>query len=172
MFRGEATMKSLHSAKNSPRPRRDFILPGAIALALAVVIFFCGSTGWFLWQKTHYQAFVSTLSDSTVYAYQHNTLTGRTAEGLSSLEGETSYQLYTLLSGRQPKPRRQAPQESPLLTLDYGDGSSLEFWPVELEDNTQRQTGILWRFTSPEGKVWIYDTDRFGPNTVEKLGQS
>lgn len=42
---------------------------------------------------------------------------------------------------------------------------------MELKGDTQRQTGILWRFTTPEGKVWIYDTDRFGPNTVEKLGQ-
>lgn len=47
-------MKSLHAPQNSPRPRRDYLLPCAIALALAVVLFFCGSVAWFLWQKTHY----------------------------------------------------------------------------------------------------------------------
>lgn len=164
-------MRSSHSPENTPKARRDYVLLCAIALAVAVVVFICGSVGWFLWQKTQFQAFISALSDSTVYAYRQDSLTARAEEGTTGLEGETGYQLYTLLSGRQPKPRRQVPQASPMLTLDYGDGATLEFWPVELDGDTQRQTGILWRFTAPEGKIWIYDTDRFGPNTVEKLGQ-
>ena len=167
-------MRSVHSTAKPSKPkqsRRDYVLLAAISLAVGLVIFICASVVWYLWQRNHYLTFVSTLSDSTVYAYENGTLTGREDGAAFSLDRETGYQLYTLLSNQQGKPRRQVPRESPLLTLDYGDGAVLELWPVELDGDTQRQTGILWRFTSSDGHAWVYDTDRFGPNTVEKLGQ-
>ena len=164
-------MKRPKTASKPPRTRRDYILFAAISLAVILLLFICTSIGWFLWQQSHFKAFVSTLSDSTVYAYENNALTAQKDGGTVPLAGETGYQLYSLLTNRPGKPRRQVPQEPPSLTLSYGDVASLELWSVQLEGDTQRETGVLWRFISPEGDRWIYDTDRFGPNTLDKLGQ-
>ena len=165
-------MKSPQSMARPSKNRRDYVLFAAISLAVAMVVFICASVGWFMWQQSHFQAFVSALSDSTVYAYENNTLTAQENGTAVSLDREAGYQLYILLSDQQGKPRRQVPQEPSMLTLSYGDGGKLELWPVQLQGDTQRETGILWRFTSSEGTVWIYDTDHFGPNTLDKLNRS
>ena len=164
-------MKKAHSAARPPKSRRDYVLFAAISLAVALVVFLCGSIAWFLWQRNHYQLFVSALSDSTLYAFQNDSLTGRQDGQDFVMPGQTGYQLYNLLSNWDGKPRRKVPQQSPDLTLSYGDGSVLELWPVELDGDTQREIGILFRFTSSDGETWIYDTDRFGPNTLDKLSR-
>ena len=165
-------MKRPSSKARLPKTRRDYILFAAILLAVALVAFFCTSIGWFLWRHTQFQDFVSALSDSTTYAYENDCLTTLEGDTPQPADRDDCYPLYILLSDTQGRGWRKVPEEAPLLTLYYGDGAFLELWPVELKGDTQRETGILFRFTSSQGKIWMYDTDRFGPNTLEKLFSS
>lgn len=162
-------MKHLAPRTKTPKPRRDYILFAAITLAVALVAFCCLSIGWFLWRHTQFQDFIAALSDSTTYAYENDCLTTLEGDTPQPADRDNCYPLYILLSDAQGRGSRSVPAETPLLTLDYGDGALLELWPVALKGDTQRETGILFRFTSAQGQVWIYDTDHFGPNTLEKL---
>lgn len=162
-------MKHLYPKTRTSKARRDYILFAAILLAVALVAFCCLSIGWFLWRHTQFQDFIAALSDSTTYAYENDSLTTLEGDTPQPADREGCYPLYILLSDAQGRQWHNVPEETPLLTLDYGDGSLLELWPVALKGDTQRETGILFRFTSSQGQVWIYDTDHFGPNTLEKL---
>lgn len=161
-------MARITPATDRPRKgRHDIVLAGVILVVVALIAFFVCSTAYFMWYQTHFRDFISALSDSTVYAYQNDCLTARQDGQEFSLEREKGYQIYNLLTKNNGKLYRRTPDEPAALTLDYGDGAVLELWPVELEEGAEREVGVFWRFVSAEGKVWMYDTDKLGPQILQ-----
>ena len=54
-----------------------------------------------------------------------------------------------------------APADPPLITVDYGDGTTLDIWQVPLENPANDWTeGPFFRCTFPGGKTYGYDTDQ------------
>lgn len=106
-----------------------------------------------------YRSFLYALSDATVYCSENNSLRAEQEEGFARLSEDNAYALYFLFTKKQAKPRYNAPEEDPELVLDYGSGAVLECWSQKMEESARRTYGVFWRFTDPEGNVWMFDTD-------------
>ena len=122
-----------------------------------------------LYHQYRYRNFLYALSDATVYCSQNNSLCARQeeAEPLRVTE-ENAYALYFLFTKKHAKPRYSAPEEAPQLVMDYGSGAVMECWRYKMEDSARRSYGIFWRFTNPEGKIWMFDTDDLSLATLQQ----
>ena len=63
-----------------------------------------------------------------------------------------------------------APTDPPLITIDYGDGTTLDIWQVPLENPANDWTdGPFFRCTFPSGKTYGYDTDQIPMTRLTRL---
>ena len=63
-----------------------------------------------------------------------------------------------------------APEEMPYAVIDYGDGSTLEIWKVELVNPSNDWTeGPFFRYTDAKRKSYGYDTDQLRWESVVRL---
>ena len=116
-----------------------------------------------------YRSFVHALSDATVYAYENHSLRAELEEDIVRVSGDNAYDLYFLFSKKQAKKRTTLPEGEPGLTLDYGNGALLECWSCKMEESARRTYGVFWRFTDPDGNVWMYDTDDLGLYKIQRV---
>lgn len=107
------------------------------------------------------KAFMYELSLATIHATEHNTLKATQGGDEIRVEHHNAFTIFAQFTKKRAKPRRQVPAGTPSLTLDYGNGAILECWEIRLEETAARKHGVFWRFTSPDGRVWRYDTDAF-----------
>lgn len=125
---------------------------------------------YMVWYTFHWRDYISAISASTTQAYRFGSLEGTVEGSEVQVTGEHMYALYDRMTGHMGKLYRNAPDEAPRIALQYSDGAALEVWEVKIAqdtavevgqpDGSRRQYGVLWRFTSAEGEVWIYDTDK------------
>lgn len=88
------------------------------------------------------------LSDSTVYAYQNDSLYAETGGERFRVTGEHDYDVYKYVTVRSMGRNALAvPGREADVRLDYGDGAVLELW----EDSAGG--GSYIRFRSAEGRV-------------------
>ena len=153
-------------AKRKLRIERSSVL--AAVLVLAVL----SPAVWFLASAMHFQnihrEFVHALSEATVYCYENGSLTAE-GEQTVTVDGKDAYDLYFLFTKKQGKRRLQVPQEPPQLVLTYGEGSVLECWNCRMEPGARRSWGVFWRFTAPDGRVWMYDTDDLSLSKLQRV---
>ena len=107
------------------------------------------------------KAFVYELSLATIYAAENNTLKATQNNDEIRVEYHNAFTLFAQFTKKRAKPQRRAPEGEPALCLDYGNGALLECWEVRLEETAARKHGVFWRFTAPDGRVWMYDSDAF-----------
>ncbi len=107
------------------------------------------------------KAFVYELSLATIYATENNTLKATQENEEIRVEHHNAFTIFAQFTKERAKPRREVPEGTPALTLDYGNGAILECWEVRLEETAARKHGVFWRFTAPDGRIWMYDTDAF-----------
>jgi len=107
------------------------------------------------------KAFVYELSLATIYATEHDSLKATQGGDEIRVEHHNAFSIFAQFTKKRAKPQRKAPEESPQLTLDYGNGAVLECWEIRLEETAARKHGVFWRFTAPDGRIWMYDTDAF-----------
>jgi len=142
-----------------------------VLLILALLLFF--SIGSLIFSgvrfQFRYREFVHALSDATVYAYEHHSLRAQLEEDTIRVSGDNAYDLYFLFSKKQAKKRMTLPEGEPGLVLDYGNGAVLECWSCKMEDSARRTYGLFWRFTAPDGAVWMYDTDDLGLYKIQRI---
>ena len=143
-----------------------YVLLFLAALLVFSITFLIGSGIRF---QFRYREFVHALSDATVYCYENNSLQAQLEEDTVRVSGTNAYDLYFLFSKKQAKSRLTAPEEAPGLVLDYGNGALLECWSCKMDDSARRTYGVFWRFTSPEGDVWMYDTDDLGLYKIQRI---
>jgi hypothetical protein len=138
----------------------------ALALAAALVSIFL------VYQYKHqFQVFLGWLSESTVYAYEHDCLQATWDGQTTQVTGDNLYQLYKLISLSGEGRPGSAPAEAPSMVLDYGDGSALSLWSVKLGSSTVigREYGLFLLFETAEGDRYSYDTDQLTLETVQVL---
>ena len=143
------------------RPRES-LLAGGVLLCAVIFAVVAAMAVYSCWYQLRFRQFLSDLSDSTVYAYQNDSLhmeaDGRTVR----VEGEPIYALYQAVAEDGPGRLVEPPAWMPDAVLTYGDGSSLELWGIELEGyQTNVKEGVLLRYVDPAGTVYCYDTDGF-----------
>ena len=136
---------------------RSILKPLLIAAAVLLPVVYLIGSG--LYHQHNYRTFLYALSDATVYCSQHDSLRASQEEGDARVTEDNAYALYFLFTKKQAKPRHAIPETPPELVLDYGSGAVLECWNWKMEAGARRTYGVFWRFTDPEGRIWMFDTD-------------
>lgn len=160
---GNKTVPSIKKYRGTPG---FYVLLAVSALLFCSIAILIASGMRF---QFRYRAFVHALSDATVYCYENNSLQAQLEEDTVRVTGDNAYDLYFLFSKKQAKHRLTAPEDAPDLVLDYGNGALLECWSCKMERSARRTYGVFWRFTSPDGTVWMYDTDDLGLYKIQRI---
>lgn len=129
----------------------------ALVLMIPVVLLILSALNY----GRNLKSFVYELSVATVYATENNSLKATQDGKEIRVEHHNAFSIFAQFTKKRAKPQRKAPEENPSLTLDYGNGATLECWEVRLEETAARKHGVFWRFTAPDGKIWMYDSDAF-----------
>lgn len=149
------------------RSKRDIGLWVALAACVLVLLLCIAPMVWGCWYQLRFRAFVSELSDCTVYAYENDCLSLETGGQTLLLDGEEGYNLYRRLCDAGPGRLGSVPQEAPAAVVDYGNGAAMELWSVKLVNSgTNREYGLFLCYTSPAGEQFAYDTDQLTAESV------
>ncbi len=141
------------------RGNSQLVISGIVALVLTVPVLLLILSS--LNYSRNLKSFVYELSLATISATENNALKATQNGEEIRVEHHNAFTIFAQFTKERAKPRRNAPEEVPALTLDYGNGAFLECWEIRLEETAARKHGVFWRFTAPDGKVWMYDTDAF-----------
>lgn len=142
------------------RPAPDWKLWGTLAICLAVAVAVLTPVLQMIGYERDFRSFIAQLSTDTVYAYEQDALVvtqdGVTRQG----EGKGGYTLYgCIVRAGVGKPRTDLPAEEPI-TVNYGNGSSLQLWEVPMPERGARHPrGVLVHYTAPDGSQYTYDSD-------------
>ena len=153
--------------RGKPKPKR---LRGPIILCCALFLLFGGLTFWACRYQLQFKAFFSELTDSTRDA-RHFGAFHVTVEGAeTNAEIDDLSELLALIGDAGAGRGGDAPEEAPYAVIDYGDGTTLEIWKVELVNPSNSWTeGPLFRYTGKSGRTYAYDTDRIRWSSVTRL---
>lgn len=105
----------------------------AVCLALAVLVFIGGLLIWGISYKRQYWNFVSHLSSSTVYAYNHHSMHADVKGDLVWVRGENAQNIYNYITVSGPGRTAKVPEASPSIRIEYGDGAMLKIYPSNHE---------------------------------------
>lgn len=147
-------MSDLYSSVRPPEQRRvesKKKISWMILIGL-LVFFVCGFVLMRLaGYKTRVREFYFRLSDSTVYAYQNDSLYAAADGKRFHVTGEHDYDVYKYITVRSMgRNALTMPGREAELRLEYGDGAVLEMW----EDSGG--SGSYIRFRSAEGAVFRF----------------
>ncbi len=153
--------------KGKPKPKR---LTGPVALCCALFLLFGALTFWACRHQLRFKSFFSELTDSTRYARHSGafrvTVNGKQTDAVIDDLSELLACIGDAGAGRTDA----APEEAPYAVIDYGDGTTLEIWQVELVNPSNSWTeGPFFRYTNAEGKPYSYDTDQLRWERVVRL---
>ena len=115
--------------RGKPKPKR---LTGPIALCCALFLLFGGLTYWACHYQFRFHAFISDLTDSTRDARSTETFRVTVNGSETDVSIDDLSDLLYLIDKAGAGRTAAAPEEMPYAVIDYGDGSMLEIWKVEL----------------------------------------
>lgn len=137
-------------------PLLAWLIPCLLAMALVVGLF---AWGWKY--HTDYRSFLTDYSNSTRYAYLHNSMQVEMDGESHNVLRENMYTIYAAITSRGSGRTRRPPKEPPEAVLTFGDGSYMELWMVEIKNATNGVThGLLVSYVNTEGERYSYDSDR------------
>ena len=153
--------------RGKPKPKR---LTGPIALCCALFLLFGGLTYWACHHQFRFHAFISDLTDSTRDARSTETFRVTVNGSETDVSIDDLSDLLYLIDKAGAGRTAAAPEEMPYAVIDYGDGSTLEIWKVELVNPSNDWTeGPFFRYTDAKGKSYGYDTDQLRWESVVRL---
>ena len=153
--------------RGKPKPKR---LTGPIALCCALFLLFGGLTYWACHYQFRFHAFISDLTDSTRDARSTETFRVTVNGSEADVSIDDLSDLLYLIDKAGAGRTAAAPEEMPYAVIDYGDGSTLEIWKVELVNPSNDWTeGPFFRYTDAKGKSYGYDTDQLRWESVVRL---
>lgn len=137
-------------------PLLAWLIPCLLVMAIVVGLLIWG------WKyHTDYRDFLTDYSDSTHYAYIHNSMQAQINGQSHTVLRENIYTTYAAITSRGSGRVRKPPKEAPEAVLTFGDGSYMELWMVDIKNATNGVTrGLLVSYVNPEGKRYSYDSDR------------
>ncbi|MCR4871024.1 MAG: hypothetical protein K5859_06990 [Atopobiaceae bacterium] len=137
----------IHRAASADGKRDRSLLPhivGVIVLSATLVIPMA-NMGRMMYR---FQTFKQDLAESMSFAEHQGILSRSDADRFFSL----------IVDAGMGKPQSTVP-EAGGARCEFGDGSTLELWPVDIDGNPENP-GTLIRYTRADGDVFCYDTDR------------
>ena len=145
-------------------------LSGPIALCCALFLLFGGLMYWAGHYQISYRTFVSDLTDSTRNARSSDSfrvvVNGKETDAKIDDLSDLLYLITDAGAGRTAS----APEEEPYAVIDYGDGTTLEIWQVQLVNPSNSWTeGPFFRYTDVKGKPYAYDTDQIRCGRITQL---
>ncbi len=141
--------------KENPRTFYDIPLITIITSLLLVSITLFLSVIYLMGCNRRFLAFISDLSNSTTYAYEHESLIADVDNRLYKISDKNMYGIFAYIAfSKSGRESGKLPEGNPVI-LDYGDGSVLKLW--DLPDDQSVSGHILFlSYTDPEGKDFSY----------------
>ena len=125
---------------------------------------------WACRYQLQYRACFSALTDATRHARGSGAFTVTVDGAAVSADANDLSDLLRLISMAGAGRTGTAPADPPLITVDYGDGTTLDIWQVPLENPANDWTdGPFFRCTFPGGKTYGYDTDQIPMTRLTRL---
>lgn len=147
--------------RKETKPRKGFPMVVWIALCLVILGGIVGLIGWAGGYVVGFRYFVGDLSNSTHYAYENQSLTVQSEGEEYAILPENIYHIYTRITSAGSGRLGKAPAAPPEMVLDYGDGSYMELWMVELVNSSNgRAYGLFINYVNQKGRSYSYDTDK------------
>ena len=145
----------------SARSRRDFLMGGlvvgsvALLLLLALPLVLSGRLMY------GFSAYKQDLAASFAQGERGSSITLQLDGQVRGVSNGQAEHLFSLIVDIGPgKPQDALPEEGGLV-LDFGDGSRLQIWEVQITDSGRvSDTGVLICYERADGTVYAYDTDR------------
>ena len=138
--------------------REKVIVSIILALVFLLVI------GFLLFRLAGYKGrvreFRSELSNSTIYAYDHDSLRADIDGQAIRITGEHAYDIYQFMSVRSLGRNALFTPKTEPVTLDYGDGSVLEMWA------DRNGSGIYLRYQSADGEKYLFHSPDMRLNDI------
>lgn len=160
----DAVDRSGPGRKKEKTLRKPLLIAGGVfAAVIALGVWACR-------YQLQYRACFSALTDATRHARGSGAFTVTVDGAAASADANDLSDLLRLISMAGAGRTGTAPADPPLITVDYGDGTTLDIWQVPLENPANDWTeGPFFRCTFPGGKTYGYDTDQIPMTRLTRL---
>lgn len=147
--------------RSGPGRKKEKTLRKPLLIAAAVFAAVIALGVWACRYQLQYRACFSALTDATRHARGSGAFTVTVDGAAVSADANDLSDLLRLISMAGAGRTGTAPADPPLITVDYGDGTTLDIWQVPLENPANDWTeGSFFRCTFPGGKTYGYDIDQ------------
>ena len=147
--------------RSGPGRKKEKTLRRPLLIAAAVFAAVIALGVWACRYQLQYRACFSALTDATRHARSSGAFTVTVDGAAVSADANDLSDLLRLISMAGAGRTGTAPADPPLITVDYGDGTTLDIWQVPLENPANDWTeGPFFRCTFPGGKTYGSDTDQ------------
>ncbi len=156
--------------RSGPGRKKEKTLRKPLLIAAAVFAAVIALGVWACRYQLQYRACFSALTDATRHARGSGAFTVTVDGTAVSADANDLSDLLRLISMAGAGRTGTAPADPPLITVDYGDGTTLDIWQVPLENPANDWTeGPFFRCTFPGGKTYGYDTDQIPMTRLTRL---
>ena len=156
--------------RSGPGRKKEKTLRRPLLIAAAVFAAVIALGVWACRYQLQYRACFSALTDATRHARGSGAFTVTVDGAAVSADANDLSDLLRLISMAGAGRTGTAPADPPLITVDYGDGTTLDIWQVPLENPANDWTeGPFFRCTVPGGKTYGYDTDQIPMTRLTRL---
>ncbi len=156
--------------RSGPGRKKEKTLRRPLLIAAAVFAAVIALGVWACRYQLQYRACFSALTDATHHARGSGAFTVTVDGAAASADANDLSDLLRLISMAGAGRTGTAPADPPLITVDYGDGTTLDIWQVPLENPANDWTeGPFFRCTFPGGKTYGYDTDQIPMTRLTRL---
>ena len=156
--------------RSGPGRKKEKTLRKPLLIAAAVFAAVIALGVWACRYQMQYRACFSALTDATRHARGSGAFTVTVDGAAVSADANDLSDLLRLISMAGAGRTGTAPADPPLITVDYGDGTTLDIWQVPLENPANDWTeGPFFRCTFPGGKTYGYDTDQIPMTRLTRL---
>lgn len=144
---------------------RDVSLVAIIMAILVIAVVVLVAVTWCMGYRRRFNVFVGNLSNSTTYAYEHESLTARIDGRLYKISEENMYGIFAYIAlNKSGRESREIPEGEPV-ALEYGDGSVLRLWDRPFDKRATGHTLFL-QYTDTDGKVYSYISYKMTLDTI------
>lgn len=156
--------------RSGPGRKKEKTLRKPLLIAAAVFAAVIALGVWACRYQLQYRACFSALTDATRHARGSGAFTVTVDGAAASADANDLSDLLRLISMAGAGRTGTAPADPPLITVDYGDGTTLDIWQVPLENPANDWTEEpFFRCTFPGGKTYGYDTDQIPMTRLTRL---
>ncbi len=132
----------------------------SISVCVFVLGIMLGTIALGVIRNRQYWSYVNDFSNSTSYAYKKGSMKVNDQGDNYILIGDAVYIPYNFLHHlKMGRPWEEVPEGSETIQFDYGNGSTLQIWDVEVKNAKRGTRGLYIKFINSEGKVYQFDVD-------------